>query len=259
MKAGHTLFMLLLLLSNCSRKEQAPNILWIFVDDMSDWLGCHGDNAVPTPHLDDLAEKGIVFKRAYVPTPVCSSTRSALITSTMPTSHGLHHHRTELKKPLPEGLRTIPELFKQAGYLTFNEAKEDYNFLKERSLMFSEEFERPGIKDGHLQSKDLSWLKQLQEKSFFGQIQLAGGKWGGETGAKYPTPSRVSEAVVKVPPQYPDNPVFRNAIARHYEQIAVTDDQVGAIIGALEEYNLLENTAIFFFTDHSSPIDNGPI
>ena len=59
-----------------------PNILWIYVDDMSDWFGCYGDTTVPTPNIDSLAAEGTRFERAYVPAPVCSATRSALITGT---------------------------------------------------------------------------------------------------------------------------------------------------------------------------------
>ena len=233
--------------------DSRPNILWIYVDDMSDWLGCYGDPLAETPHIDRLAEEGVRFARAYMPSPVCSTTRSALITGTMQTTHGLHHHRTMIKKPLPEEILTVPELFRQAGYLTFNEAKADYNFERDPDKMYSPEFKRPGIK-GHLVGRDLSWLKQLQGKRFFGQIQLKGGKFGGETGSKYPAESRVDEDEVHVPPHYPDNPVIRNAIARHYEQIAETDAQVGAIVAALKEYNLWKNTALFFFTDHGSPL-----
>ncbi len=233
--------------------EDAPNVLWIYVDDMSDWVGCYGDSTVETPNIDSLADGGIKFDRAYMPAPVCSTTRSALITGTMQTSHGLHHHRTLLKRPLPDGMLTVPELFRKAGYITFNEAKDDYNFLRPREQMYSLQFKRPGFKS-HLKGLDVSWLRQLQEKKFFGQIQLAGGKFGGETGSKYPADSRVKESQVTVPPQYPDDPVIRNAIARHYEQIAHTDAQVGAILDALKQYGLWENTAVFFFTDHGCPL-----
>lgn len=233
---------------------ETPNVLWIYVDDMSDWMGCYGDDTVATPHIDRLAKKGVKFERAYMPSPVCSSTRSALITGTMQTSHGLHHHRTMIKKPLPEGVRTIPELFREAGYLTFNEQKEDYNFTCDRDQLYSPEFTRPKMKGGHLVGADLSWLEQLKGRKFFGQIQLKGGKIGGESGSKYPADSRVKESEIKVPPFYPDDPVIRNAIARHYEQVAETDEQVGAIVAALEEFGLWENTVVFFFTDHGSPL-----
>ena len=244
------------LFSNQLVADERPNILWIYVDDMSDWLGCYGDSIAETPHIDSLASQGVVFRRAYVPAPVCSTTRSALITGTMQTSHGLHNHRTMIKLPLPEQLTTVPELFRAAGYVTFNEAKDDYNFQRDRTQMYSAEFKRPTRKQvtSHLIGHDLSWLKQLKGKPFFGQIQLKGGKLGGETGAEYPAPSRGRGDDVIVPPQYPDNSVFRNAIARHYEQIAETDAQVGAIISALREFELLHNTAIFFFTDHGSPL-----
>lgn len=233
--------------------DALPNILWIYVDDMSDWVGCYGDRLAETPNIDSLAAGGVRFANAFMPSPVCSTTRSALITGTMQTSHGLHQHRTMIKMPLPDGMLTVPELFRQAGYLTFNEAKDDYNFERDRKLMYSPEFKRPKM-NGHLAGRDVSWLKQLQGKRFFGQIQLKGGKFEGETGSKYPAYSRVGEDQVTVPPQYPDDPVIRNAIARHYEQIAETDAQVGAIVSALKEYNLWDNTAVFFFTDHGCPL-----
>ena len=234
--------------------DEKPNILWILVDDMSDWMGCYGYNAVKTPNIDALAEAGVRFDRAYVPSPVCSTTRSAIITGTMQTTHGLHRHRTMLKKPLPEGLYALPTLFKESGYLTFNESKEDYNFTYEREDLFSEQFERPGIGKSHLKGRDVSFLKQLQDKPFFGQIQLAGGKFEGETGSKYPMPSRVDEASVRVPEHYPDTPVIRNAIARHFEQLVETDEQVGAIVAGLKEYDLWDDTVVFFFTDHGAPL-----
>jgi N-sulfoglucosamine sulfohydrolase len=236
--------------------SNSPNILWIYVDDMNNWMGCYGDNTVATPNIDLLAEKGVKFNRAYMPCPVCSPTRSALITGTMQTSYGLHHHETMVKKPLPVGLTTLPELFRKAGYITFNESKTHYNFSFNRDDLFSPEFKRPSesIVKEHLTGHDLSWLEQLRGKKFFGQIQLAGGKWQGETGNKYPAPSSIKESKVTVPPQYPDNLVFRNAIARHYEQIAWCDSQVGAIIQALKDYGLWENTAVFFFSDHGCPL-----
>jgi len=236
--------------------SESPNILWIYVDDMNDWMGCYGDNTIATPNIDLLAEKGVKFNHAYMPCPVCSPTRSALITGTMQTSYGLHHHETMVKKPLPAGITTLPELFRKAGYITFNEAKTHYNFSYNHDDLFSPEFKRPSesLVNGHLVGHDLSWLEQLKGKKFFGQIQLIGGKWQGETGNKYPAPSSIKESTVIVPPQYPDNPVFRNAIARHYEQIAWCDSQVGAIIQALKDYGIWENTAVFFFTDHGCPL-----
>lgn len=245
-----------LLLLACASLVQAadrPNVLWIYVDDMSDWLGCCGDTLAQTPNIDALAAGGIRFTNAFMPSPVCSTTRSAIITGTMQTTLGLHQHRTMVKAPLPTDVLTVPELFRAAGYTTFNEAKDDYNFTRKRSLLYSPDFVRPGYRS-HLKGSDLKWLEQLRGKQFFGQIQLAGGKTGGETGAKYPAESRFVDSAVHVPAYYPNTRVFRNAISRHYEQIAQTDEQVGAIVAALKEYELWDNTVVFFFTDHGCPL-----
>jgi hypothetical protein len=84
------------------------------------------------------------------------------------------------KKPLPEEITTVPELFRKAGYLTFNEAKTHYNFSYNYNDLFSPEFDRPSstIVNNHLVGHNLTWLKQLQGKKFFGQIQLSGGGGG---------------------------------------------------------------------------------
>lgn len=241
-----------LALSACHQEKEAPNILWIYVDDMSDWMGCYGDTTVATPNIDALADDGVMFTRAFMPAPVCSATRSALITGTMQTTYGLQQHRTMIKKPLPEGVKAVPQLFREAGYLTFNEEKTDYNFSYDYNDLYSSDFERPSnsVVKSHLVGLDLTWLEQLKGKKFFGQIQLSGGKYQGEVGSKYPAESRISESEVIIQPQYPDNSVFRNAVARHYEQIVFCDSQVGAIVQALKDYDLWENTVVFFFTDH---------
>ncbi|EDM26921.1 probable sulfatase [Lentisphaera araneosa HTCC2155] len=246
----------LFILSHSTFAKDAPNVLWIVVDDMSGWLGCYGDETAATPNIDSLAINGVKFERAYMPSPVCSTSRSALITGTMQTSHGLHQHRTMIKKPLPEGISTIAQVFREAGYLTFNEQKTDYNFSYQYHDLFSPEFKRPSKKvvSSHLKGHDLTCLEQLKGKQFFGQIQLSGGKYQGEVGRKPSAYSRVKQSAIKVPPQYPDTAVMRNAIARHYEQIAFCDSQVGAIIKALKDYELWDNTIVFFFTDHGCPM-----
>ncbi|MGY8694419.1 MAG: sulfatase-like hydrolase/transferase, partial [Verrucomicrobiia bacterium] len=53
--------------------DQRPNIVWIFTEDMNDWMGCYGDSMVPTPNIDQLAAEGMRFDRAYMPAGVCSA------------------------------------------------------------------------------------------------------------------------------------------------------------------------------------------
>ena len=127
-----------------------PNILWIYLEDVSGWFGCYGDQVIKTPNIDQLAESGIRFDRFYTSAGVCSATRSAIITGAMQTSLGIHNHRSgravfrgknlgpvfdDIR--LPKGVKTLPEIFRAAGYWTFNEGgKDDYNFKHDTKQMY---------------------------------------------------------------------------------------------------------------------------
>ena len=69
-----------------------PNILWFFIKDMNPLLGCYGVELIQTPHMDRLAENSVLFEHAIVPSPVCSPCRSAIMTSTQPTTLELHNN-----------------------------------------------------------------------------------------------------------------------------------------------------------------------
>lgn len=248
-----------LFLFSCSSVEKPlnkPNILWICVDDMNDWMNPYGYDLVKTPHINSLAEEGVVFEKAYIPAPVCSAARSAFITGCMQTTYGTHNHRSsrgKYKIHLPSHVKPVPQIFKDHGYLTFNFSKDDYNFEHNRADLYDEDFNKlvrgsKKKKNGALAKYD--WFVHLKGKRFFGQLQFRGGKQGGEAGGKYPAESRVSEDAVKVPPFYPDNKVFRNATARHYEQVALLDEEIGEVIDSLKKNNLYDDTVIIFFTDH---------
>jgi hypothetical protein len=49
---------------NASAAAGRPNIVWILVEDMNDWMGCYGDKTVPTPNIDSIAARGVRFDRA---------------------------------------------------------------------------------------------------------------------------------------------------------------------------------------------------
>jgi len=80
-----------------SRKPRAarPNVLMISVDDLNDWIGVlAGHPQALTPNIDALAREGVLFERAYAPTPVCSPTRSSLVTGSYAIRIGAHDHRS---------------------------------------------------------------------------------------------------------------------------------------------------------------------
>ncbi len=241
-----------------------PNVVWIFVEDMNGWYGCYGDDTVPTPNIDALAKRGVRFDRAYMPAGVCSATRSAIATGAMQTSLGIHNHRSSRGRVpgevihLPGGVKTVYQLMREAGYYVYSsKGKNDFNF----------EFDLADLYDdiaGNIGYSGPQWRERPIGKPFFAQIQLRGGKntgvYKGSPAAKNRGASgtrRAREsgpftdpAKTKVAPYYPDVPVMRREYAHHYDTIRQTDDEVGEIMSALKSDGLLENTLVFFWTDH---------
>ena len=79
------LFSLLGLCASLQATDQ-PNILWITTEDMSPNLGCYGDKYAVLPNIDRLAKESVRFIKAFASAPVCSPSRSCLITGYYPTS-----------------------------------------------------------------------------------------------------------------------------------------------------------------------------
>ena len=93
MKVLKSHFMLLCLMVGPSvlAVNTRPNVLFIAVDDLNDWVGCLGGNSdTRTPNIDRLAARGMVFTNAQCPAPSCVPSRCALMTGIKPTDSGLY-------------------------------------------------------------------------------------------------------------------------------------------------------------------------
>ena len=254
MKRVLTLLTALLLLAPLASLHAAeapakkPNILWLIAEDMSPHFGCYGEKTIQTPNVDKLAADGVLFERAFVTGPICSPSRSALITGMYQTSIGAHHHRSGVgteKIELPADVPLVPRLFQQAGYHTSNsgyypatkKGKTDYNF----------EFD-PGIYDG------TDWKTRKAGQPFFAQIQLFGGKIRDvekqlaeareQLGSVTPTDK------LPLPPYYPRTAGILDDWAATLDAVRITDKYVGEIVERLRKEGILDQTIIFFISDH---------
>ena len=229
-----------------------PNVLWVFVDDISPWLPSYGDDTIETEHISGLAERGTRFERLYSTAPVCTPSRSAVVTGMYQTTIGAHNHYSsfetwrgiEMERWAPNhlGVRTIPEIFKSGGYYTFNEGKNHYDFVDPDHLLYDRHGEAhsfQGATDGS------EWSGRDPDQPFFGQVQLPGGK-----SSVREEIDRVDPADVQVPPYYPDHPIIREEIAHHYDTLQETDRRLGEILDGLERDGLAEETIVWFFADH---------
>jgi len=94
-----------------------PNILLLLVDDLKPALGCYGDPYAKTPHLDQLAARGLKFDLAYCNQAVCAPSRFTLMLGAHSTATGLYGLGHKLRRSMPEAV-TMPQFFAQHGYHT---------------------------------------------------------------------------------------------------------------------------------------------
>jgi arylsulfatase A-like enzyme len=101
--------------SSCYAAER-PNVLFIPIDDMNDWvthLGGHPQSV--TPHLDRLAARGVSFTNAHCAVPSCNPSRTALLSGLRPSTTGVYLNSHPWRPVLPKVI-TLPRHFKNNGY-----------------------------------------------------------------------------------------------------------------------------------------------
>ena len=250
----HEFFVLMLSLALCfscnnaSRENtnQRPNILWVIAEDMSQDLGCYGNDVVKTPNIDQFATKGTKFTNVFTTAAVCSPSRTALITGMYQTSINAHHMRypDSLANPLPDGVMTLNDIFRANGYLAGNIAdkpgtgKTDWSFKNDVSKQL--DFRHWGELIG-------------QNKPFFAELCLH------ETHRPFKTnPAfHIDSTRINIPPYYPDVAATRGDWANYYRSIETLDHEVAQVLDTLKKLDLDKNTIIFFFSDHGRPMTRG--
>ncbi len=238
-----------------SASSERPNILWITVEDLSPHLGCYGDTTVPTPNLDALAAQGVRYTNAYGVYGVCAPNRHAIILGMYPTTTGAMAMRTYTRTaaidqitdpellalptyeatPPPEA-KCFPEYLRAAGYYCTNNSKTDYQF-------------RDPLVAWNDSSRTAHWRNRSDSETPFFAVFNLGVTHESRT-FNQRSPRIVDPSDVSLPPYYPDAPLVRRDLARHYDNIAAMDTQVGKILGELQADGLDDETIVLFFSDH---------
>lgn len=117
----------LLLICHSALAQDRPNIVFMYADDLgfAD-LACNGHPEILTPNLDRLAAEGVNFQSFTVGSPVCSPSRTAIVTGQFPSRWGIHQHiaghTQNVERNMPDWLDPkaplLPRILKEAGYRT---------------------------------------------------------------------------------------------------------------------------------------------
>ena len=96
--------------------KKHPNVLFIAVDDMADWVGCLGGHPdVKTPNIDSLASRGVLFTRAHCVSPICGPSRASVLTGMRPETTGVYHNKGTYIDYVPDAV-SLPKYLRTNGY-----------------------------------------------------------------------------------------------------------------------------------------------
>lgn len=237
-----------------------PNILWLTYEDTSpQFVSCYGQTpVVTTPTIDRLAAGGVRFDNAFATAPVCSASRSAIITGCCNQATGLGHHRS--KYPIPrELIKGFPYYLQQSGYYTTNNVKTDYNILDERDFV---------DETWHESSNRAHWRNRSGGQPFFSVFNYMDShqsrtmtrpwRWYEEQVlGELPGEDVVSPDRVSMPPIYRDTPEMRRHLSRVYNSLRLCDRRIAERLAQLQADGLMDETIIFCFADHGEGIPRG--
>lgn len=256
--------------SHSNGAESKPNIVYFLVDDMG-YADCgfNGGTDIHTPNIDKLAKEGAILKSFYVQ-PVCSPTRSALMTGRYATHTGVYNVvRPGAPWGLPLAERTLPQALKEVGYTTaitgkwhLGEFQPEYTpthrgfdhqyghffgmldyFTHEREGKIDwYRDDKPLVEEGyttHLIAKEACRLvrEQAADKPLFLYVPFNG----------IHSPHQVPESYTA---PYQDLPKTRQTIAG---MLAAVDEAIGQITAALDEKGMRKDTLILFSSDNGGP------
>jgi len=227
-------------------QTKRPNILYIHSHDTGRYVQPYG-HAVPTPHIQRLAQEGVLFRKAFSAAPTCSPSRASLLTGQHPHSNGMLGlaHRGFALNDYSQHI--VYTLRKEANYHTVLAGEEhvakDFTIIGYDTVVPVKSFQAE-----ELAPTAVSVLRDGLPQPFFLSIGFF------ETHREFSPPPSPEVANYTLPPApLPDTPQTRRDMAAYKSSAAALDRGIGEILATLKARGLAENTLVICTTDHGIP------
>ena len=221
-----------------------PNVLYLHSHDTGRYVQPYG-HQIPTPNIQHLADQGVLFREAFCAAPVCSGSRAALLTgqSTHATGMlGLAHRGYRLTHPD----RHLVHVLRRAGYWS-GLVGEQHVSAHPSDLGYDHvaELGSNRVADVAPAATGLIAERAARTEPFFLSIGFF------ETHREYFQPTSVRDALYSRPPaNIVDTPETRRDMAAFKASARSLDHGVGAVLNALDEHGIVDDTLVILTTDH---------
>jgi len=239
----------------------AQNVVLMVSDDQGLDMGCYGNSAIKTPHMDRLAEQGTRFRHAFCTTASCSASRSVILTGLynhangqFGHAHGFHDFTTH------SWVQSLPKLLSEAGYRTCSIGK--YH-VKPREVYPFDVYANQGIPGGArnpvaMADNAEAFIRQEDDRPFFlyfCTVDPHRAREGFANDRNYPgvTPVEYAPEDVIVPPFLPDRPEVRRELAEYYQAVSRVDQGVGRLMEVLADTGHWDDTLFIYISDNGIP------
>lgn len=250
-----------------AQTDARPNIIFIYADDLGYGdLGSYGADSIATPHLDRLATEGIRFTDFYSTSPVCSPSRTGLLTGRYQVRHGITRvFFPNSTQGLDSSAFTMAELLGGAGYATGIVGKWHLGHLPEflpRRQGFDYWFGIPYSNDMEWAPRNDPPLPLMRNEAVIDQPAYQPTltqRYTAES-INFIARHRDEPFFLYIPHTFPHKPLHVSAeyagtspYGKYGDVVQELDASVGDLLDALEDFGLSENTLIVFSSD------NGPV
>ena len=231
-------------------KTKKLNILYIHSHDTGRYIQPYGYQA-DTPRLQQLAEEGVLFRKAFNAAPSCSASRSALLTGMAPHSNGMLG-LAHLGWKLNDYKQHIIHTLHAQGYVSALSGIQHVAAkpaAREEDIGYTEILPTTSKRAEDITDRALEYLDRDHDKPFFLDVGYF------DTHRPFPARDRRDDPrFIQVAPPLQDNPENREDMAAFNTTARVWDTSVGRVLDKLKEKGLAENTLVICTTDHGLPM-----